>query len=255
MSGGGFLTRTSRDSLGGMTAQIGDDGLDLFGDPRPGLLEGVARARPEPGGEWADLGRLGFRSTQRLRLSDLGGGVTLVTWPAELQPQARYLYGGRLGSAVVAAAVERGWAVEPRPHLAYHTARPGRRLYLRPPVAPLDYVACWEDGDGLRRVRSYAREDVEHELWPWLKQQGFADDGDDVKLLRFLDEFLGRRLAHMRPGLRFRRVWTAAEVGGPGAALAETIRSEFDAVFAVAREPSLGPAETAGPEARHGSSA
>lgn len=254
MSGSGFLTRTSRDSLSVMTAQIGDDGLDLFGDPRPDLLAGVTRARPEPGGEWADLGRLGFRSTQRLRLSGLGGGVTVVTWPAELQPQARYLYGDRLGSALVAAAAERGWAVEPRPHLAYHTARPGRRLYMRPPVAPLDYVACWEDGDGLRRVRSYAREDVEHELWPWLKQQGFADDGDDVKLLRFLDEFLGRRPAHMRPGLRFRRVWTSAEAAGLGPALAETIRSEFDAVFAVAQEPALGSADAAALEARHGGS-
>lgn len=122
---------------------------------------------------------------------------------------------------------------------------------MRPTAAPLDYAACWEDGDALRRVRSYAREDVEHELWPWLKQQGFADDGDDVQLLRFLDEFLGRRPAHMRPGLRFRRVWTSTEVGGLGSSLAETIRSEFDAVFAVAREPALGSIETARPEARH----
>jgi hypothetical protein len=229
-----------RDSLSGMTAQIGDAGLDLFGDPRPELLASVARVQPEPDGEWAHLGRQGFRSTQRLRLADLDGGVTLVTWPAELQPQARYLYGGRLGSVLVAAAVEHGWAVEARPHLAYHTARPGRRLYMRPSVAPLDYVACWEDEDGLRRVHSYAREDVEQELWPWLKEQGFADDGDDVKLLRFLGEFLGRRPAHMRPGLRFRRVWTSAEAGELGPALAETIRSEFNAVFAVAREPALG---------------
>jgi hypothetical protein len=228
--------------VSGVTAQIGDDGLDLFGDPRSELLAGVARARPVPGGEWADLGRQGFRSTQRLRLSDLGGGVAVVTWPAELQPQARYLYGGRLGSALVAAAAGRGWGVEPRPYLAYHTARPGRRLYLRPRAAPLDYVARWEDGDGLRRVRSYAREDVEHELWPWLKQQGLADDGDDVKLLRFFDEFLGRRAAHMRPGLRFRRVWTSAEADALGPSLAEAIRGEFDAVFAIAREPALGSA-------------
>lgn len=29
-----------------MTAQIGDDGLDLFGDPRPELLTDVARSDP-----------------------------------------------------------------------------------------------------------------------------------------------------------------------------------------------------------------
>ena len=233
-----------------MTAQIGIDGLNLPGDPCPDLLESVTRVRPEPGGEWASLERLGFRSTQRLQLTGLDGGVALVTYPAELQPQARYLYGGRLGSALVATAAGRGWEVEPRPHLAYRNAWPGRRLYMRPPVAPLDYAACWEDEDGLRRVRSYAREDVEHELWPWLKRQGFADDSDDAVLLRFLDKSLGHRPAHMRPGLQFRRVWTPAEASDLGPALAATIRSEFDALFAIAREPALGSAGTAGPETR-----
>jgi hypothetical protein len=92
-----------------MTAQIGDDGLDLFGDPRPELLTDVARVQPQPGGEWVNLEvRLGFRSTQRLWISDLAGGVVMATWPAELAPQARYLYGGGLGSGLVAAAIERG---------------------------------------------------------------------------------------------------------------------------------------------------
>jgi hypothetical protein len=130
--------------------------------------------------------RLGFRSTQRLRISDFDGGVSVATWPAELAPQARYLYGRGLGSALVAAALERGWTVEPSPHLAYHTAAPGRRLYMRPSLAPLDYVARWEDPEALRSVGSHARADVERDLWPWLKQMGFADDGDDSVLLRFL---------------------------------------------------------------------
>jgi hypothetical protein len=239
-----------------MTAQIGADGLDFFGDPRPELLTDVARIQPQPGDEWVDLeGRLGFRSTQRLRLSDLAGGVAVATWPAELARQARYLYGRGLGSALVAAAIERGWTVEPSPHLAYHTAPPGRRLYMRPSMAPLDYVARWEDEDALRRVGNHSREDVEHELWPWLKQRGLADDGDDTELRRFLDEFLGRRPAHMRPGLRFRRVWTFAEAAGLGSALADTIRSEIDGVFAVAHEPALSSAPIAGLEAREGGSA
>jgi hypothetical protein len=233
-----------------MTAQIGADGLDLFGSPRPDLLIGVARVQPEPGDEWVHLGRLGFQSTQRLRISELAGGVAVVTWPAELAPQARYLYGRKLGSALVAGAVERGWTVEPSPHLAYHTAPPGRRLYMRPSVAPLDYAALWEDGDVLRRVGNHTREDVEHELWPWLKQVGFADDGDDNELRRFTSEFLRRRPAHMRPGLRFRRVWTSAEAAGLDSALAEEIRSEFNAVFALAHEPTLGSAEIMQPAVR-----
>ena len=84
----------------------------------------------------------------------------------------------------------------------------------------------------------------EHELWPWLKHRGFADDGDDSVLRRFLDEYL-RLPAQMRPGLRLRRVWTPAEVVQLGSALAETIRGEFDAVFAVADEPTLTSVERA----------
>src|ERR1039457_998852 len=204
----------SRSSLGGMTAQIGADGHELFGDPRPELLTEVARVQPEPGGEWVNLeGRLHFRSTQRLRISDLamGGGVAVATWPAELARQAHYLYRRGLGSALVAAAIEHGWTVEPSPHIAYWNSSAGRRLYMRPLVAPLDYVACWEDEDALRQVGNHTRENVKHELWPWLKQMGFADDGDDTELLRFFDDFLGNRPAQMRPGLRFRRVWTPAE--------------------------------------------
>lgn len=223
-----------------MTAQIGADGQDFFTDPRPDLLTAVTGLQPKRGGEWVDLSLLGFRSTQRLRISDYADGVVVATWPAELKSQALYLYGGGLGSALVAAATERGWMVDSSPHIAYHNAPPRSRLYMRPPIAPLDYAARWEDKDALRRVGgNYDRDDVEHELWPWLKQQGFADDSDDAELLRFLDRFLGDWPANMRPGLRFRRVWTFEEVDKLGSALAETMPSEFDAVFAVAHEPTL----------------
>jgi hypothetical protein len=88
---------------------------------------------------------------------------------------------------------------------------------------------------------------VEHEQWRWLKQRGFADDGDDTVLRRFVDEYL-RLPAQMRPGFRLRHVWTPAEAAQLGSALAETIRSEFDAVFAVADEPALSSVErTASP--------
>ena len=53
----------------------------------------------------------------------------------------------------------------------------------------------------------------------------------------------------MRSGLRLRCVWTFAEAAELGSALAETIRSEFDTVFAVAHEPTLGSAEIVGLEA------
>lgn len=76
-----------------MTAQIGADGSDFFGDPRPELLADVARVQPEPGGEWVRLESppLGFHSTQRLWISDCADGMVAATWPAELARQARYL--------------------------------------------------------------------------------------------------------------------------------------------------------------------
>jgi len=260
VSGNESLTGASRRRLGGMTAQIGADGLNLFGEPRPELLADVVRVQPEPGGEWVNIedrpDRPGFHSTQRLWIADVADGVAVATWPAELAPQARYLYGSGLGSGLVAAAIERGWTVEPSPHIAYRTSPPGRRLYMRPSIAPLDYVSCWQDEGALRRVGgNYAREDVEHELWPWLKQMGFADDGDDAELQRFLGEFLRGWPANMRPGLRFRRVWTSAEAAGLGSALAETIRGEFDAVFRVANERALSSLGIAGLKASEGGNA
>jgi hypothetical protein len=116
-------------------------------------------------------------------------------------------------------------------------------LYLRPSIAPLEYVALWENEDALRRV-GYSREDVEDELWPWLKQQGLAGDGDDSVLLRFLQFLYGQ--AHLRPGLRFRRIWTHAEAAVLGPSLAEAIRDEFDVVFSNAREPMLSTGEVIG---------
>jgi hypothetical protein len=94
-------------------------------------------------------------------------------------------------------------------------------LYTSPPIAQLDYVACWKDEGAFSHVGgNYTREAVEQELWPWLKQEGFADDSDDAELLRFLDRFLGGWPANMRPGLRVRRVWTSAEAAEFGSALA-----------------------------------
>ncbi len=228
-----------------MTARIGADGLDFFGDPRLELLTSVVRLKPEPGDKWVDIearrdrpgrpGRPGFHSTQRLWISDCADGVAVATWPAEKGEQARYLYGRRLGPALVRAATDCGWTVKPSPHIAFYNSPPGSRLYMSPSIELRDYIAYWEDEGALRRVR-YAREDVEGSLWKWLKQRGLADDGDDAELRRFLDEFLPRGMpADMRPGLRFHRVWPFAEADRLGPA----IRSEFDAVFAHANEPAL----------------
>lgn len=233
-----------------MTAKVGADGLDLFRDPRPELLADVTGIRPKPGEAWVDIqNHLGFRSTQRLWISDVDDGVAVATWPAETAGQARFLYDcdHKLGTALVGAAIDRGWIVEPSPHIAFYNSPSRSRLYLRPPVAPLDYVACWQEKGALARVR-YPREEVERQLWAWLKQRGLADDSEDAELRRFLNEFLRMPQADMRPGLRFRRVWTFDEAARLGPSLAGAIRSEFNAVFAAAHEPPLAafPADSFG---------
>jgi hypothetical protein len=58
----------------------------------------MLRGSGPAGGEWVHLkDKLGFRSTQRMVIRDVAGGVVVATWPAELAVQARYLYSG-LGS-------------------------------------------------------------------------------------------------------------------------------------------------------------
>jgi hypothetical protein len=237
-----------------MTAKIGADGLDLFGDAWPELLADVVRLEPEPGGKWVNIEdqpgrRKGLRSTQRLWISHVAGGVAVATWPAELAGQARYLYRGGLSERLIAAALDLRWEVEASPHIAYRTSPPSRRLYMLPQpfIAPCEYAALWEGQEGFRHIGgNYSREDVEHDLWPWLKRSGLANDGDDTELLRFLDQSLRSWPANMRPGLRFRRIWTTAEVAELGSALAETIRHEFDTVFASAHERSLSSVEIVG---------
>jgi hypothetical protein len=104
-----------------MTAQIGADGADLFGDPDLELLTDVAGVQPELGRDWVHLiDQLGFQSTQRLWIGECDNGVAVATWPAELQPQARYLYVKGLGS--------RGYRAQARmesrgvaPHCAPHS--------------------------------------------------------------------------------------------------------------------------------------
>src|SRR5204862_6972830 len=87
-----------------------------------------------------------------------------------------------------------------------------QRLYMKPRVDGAEYARRWEEGD-LARVGQYTRAEVERTLWPWLKERGYADDGDDAALEQFLERQLGRRPAYLRPGLRLMGRW-----GDPGGA-------------------------------------
>ena len=71
-------------------------------------------------------------------------------------------------------------------------------------------------------------------------REGAGQPKDNDELYRFLNECLSNRDADMRRGLRFRRVWTSGQVDKiANFAFAAAIRSEFNAVFAAAHEPTL----------------
>jgi hypothetical protein len=221
-----------------VAAELGAHDLDGV-TPLPALLSEVSGIEPEPAAMHVLLDDHGVASMQRLALGDLAGGVLVALWPAELQAQARHLYDRGRGEAVVAAARAQGWIAAPSPHIAFFTARPAVRLYMYPLLDAAEYARRWEHGD-LEWVRQFPREEVRAVLWPWLKDRGYATDSDDPVLEQFLPG-LGRRPAHLRPGLRLKHRWDTEAIRGLGgrAFLAEEIRRHVNAILAAAEEPPL----------------
>jgi hypothetical protein len=180
------------------------------------------------------------RSTQRLALADIGGGGVIVAlWPAELQPQAQFLYQQGRGGRLIAAARERGWSVKPSPHLAFFNSAHTQRLYMDPDVSAEEYARRWEGADG-RRIGRHSADEVRDVLWPWLKNRCYATPDDDGVLEDFL-KILGRRRADLRPGLRMNRRWdaeTVKELGGEHE-LAPAVRHDVDGILGAVGEWSL----------------
>jgi len=232
---------------GRMAATIGPNNVNLYESPLPDLLYRATGITPVESGGHVVLADRGVKSTQRLGIGDVGGNVVAGLWPAELKEQAKYLYGQRLGRPMIAAARERGWTVEPSPHLAFRNASPPLRLYMAPHLDAAEYARRWEEGD-LERVGAHAREDVRSELWPWLKGRGYATDGDDRVLEEWLGTRLGNRPALLRPGLRLKRVWPGSALASPdgASALAEEIRGDVEAILGAAHESALPATQSPG---------
>jgi hypothetical protein len=146
------------------------------------------------------------KSTQRICLQDQAGGLTLLSWPGELQRQAKALY--RTGRAQrlldFVAEHPREWLIEPKPHLGFWNAPSGQRLYLTCRLPASEYATRWA-GDDLDQVRSHSRRDIRESLWPWLLERQYADSRDDLEL--FLRRLGRRRDAHLHPTIEVRRVW------------------------------------------------
>lgn len=227
-----------------MTARIGADDVGTFDSPRPRLLQEISGIEPEPAGVHVLLDKhLGVRSTQRLALADIGGGIEVALWPGELKSQAEYLYRAGRGKAMVSAARSCGWHVRPSPHLGFFNSRASQRLYMAPEIDAEVYAERWEGADG-RQIGQHSPEEVRQNLWPWLKERGYASAEDDAVLQQFFS-ILGRRNAHLRPAMRFRRRWDRSEAQELGErSLANSVRQDVNAILAAAGEPSLAAASS-----------
>jgi len=216
-------------------AHIGPDDLHLFESPRPDLLQSITGIAPEADGDHVRLDRhTNVRSTQRVALSALGTGFIVGFWPAELKPQAEFLYRDGRALAMLEAAEARGWETYPSPQLAFYTSPPALRLYVHPPLTAREYATQWEGDDG-RMIGQYRRDEVWSTLWPWLKHRGFVSDADERELADFL-QILGRRPAHLRPGLRIRKQWDSA-----GSSDVREAREDLGAVLTAAGDSRLAP--------------
>jgi hypothetical protein len=185
------------------------------------------------------------RSTQRLSLQSLDRGLALYTWPAELVPQAKAMYQtGRAQRLLDFLAGEPGpWRVRPNVHLAYRNAPVEQRLYLHCHLGMDTYIRNWV-GDDFARVRSCPGDQVREDLWPWLMEHRYATSEDEARLGEFLRR-LGRRDAHLRPGIQLKRVWPWPDAGElqRSGSLTSKVRDAIIEIFTVLDEP-LPPACT-----------
>jgi hypothetical protein len=182
---------------------------------------------------------IGSRSTQRLSLQWHREGLVLATFPAELKKQAEATY--RTGRAErildFAAAAPAGWRVRPIVHLAYRFAAIPQRIYLSCDLGLNEYVRRWE-GEDFAYVGGHHCDQVRPVLWPWLLERGYAGQKDDRQLPGFLDR-LGKRDAHLRPGIRIQRTWSRAETASldQRGALVGELRAAITEVLGVLDEP------------------
>jgi hypothetical protein len=153
---------------------------------------------------------IGTVSTQRLVLERRDDSVVLSTWPAELKPQAEALYRTDRARGLLGLAEASEWEVSPNPYLAYRGARTSaQRLYLTCDLPIDEYVKRWT-GEDFSFVGGHLHGEVRHSLWPWLRDRNYASPDDDDRLDAFL-EGLGRRDAHLRPGVAIHRSWRWSE--------------------------------------------
>jgi hypothetical protein len=182
---------------------------------------------------------IGSKSTERLSLWWQPGGLALGTWPAELKEQAKATYRTGRAQRIVdfAAGDPASWRVGSNLYLAYRFASVSQRVYLTCNLGLEEYVRGWL-GEDFAFVGGHHRDRVRPVLWPWLLERGYASAADGTLLPGFLDR-LGKRDAHLRPGIGLQRSWSSAEAASlDGAdALAEELRAAITEILGVLNEP------------------
>ena len=178
---------------------------------------------------------------KRLTIRDAGGGgVAILTWPAELKSQATFLYSEDRAERVLAAAATGGWETVARPHLSYFNAPARQRLYMTPRLSAREYVEQWTAGD-VERVGGGKLEEVAR-MWPWLIDRRYASESDRPDFEAFLERLRkSNRQGHLRPGLRLKREWPQAEVEEMrrSGRLEEVLRQSFDRLLVAAGDARL----------------
>jgi hypothetical protein len=186
-------------------------------------------------------------STQRILVEQQDDSLALSTFPAELKPQAKALYQtGRAQRLMDFVAEHPGaWQAMPNMQLAFRNAPVAQRLFF--PDCRLDiteYVHRWS-GNDFAQVGAHRYDEIRENLWPWLRERQYAGPQDDQ---RQLDAFLGRlghRDAHLRPGIKVRRIWPwaqAVDLDERGALVGE-VRAAVTELLTALDEP-LPPAHT-----------
>jgi hypothetical protein len=179
------------------------------------------------------------KTVQRFALLARGEGLVLCTWPAELKEQASEFYRADRVARFLDFLATKGqaWRAEPRVQLAFRSALPSQRVYLRCELGIEEYVNRWL-GDDFAQVGEHARYEVLPDLWPWLRKRGYAAPSDEPKLAAFITR-LGKRPAFLRPGIALERLWPwadAAELDRRGALINE-ISDAITDVLSTLREP------------------
>jgi hypothetical protein len=183
---------------------------------------------------------LGVLSFQRVALSLERDELVLHVWPGELKHQAEHLYAeDRALQLSRLAAPGSDWRVEPQPLLGYRNAPVRARVYLTCTLDAAAYARRWQGADW-ERVGAHHHNHLMSDLWPWLLARGYASPGDLQAVQTFTDS-LGRRFAHLRPGMHVARSWAleqAEELDEDGR-LAGEVREAVADVLRILQEPPL----------------